>query len=157
MPTNLTLAVDQFLQRLIAGERHDADALRRQRADGLLDDEEALKVVRDVLFYNIRCPRLRKLEDREFCACVTQAVPLRGPRMPSRAQYGVSTEVKNLSPDQYTTFRNVRTQAPAGASVVLRRHFGRCEACGRSKERLGILVTLDWHGRPLSREYGLEA
>ena len=150
---SLTFAIDQYLQGLrYEGSNH----LREQRKEGLMDDEQALVLIRDDLFGRIKAPRLRKLEDREFCACPTVATPIRGPRMPSRADYGVTTEVKTITPDQYLMLRAIRTTAPAGAQVVLREHWGHCRACGRDKRRVGVLVSLEWHGRPLSREYGLE-
>ncbi len=157
--SNLTVALDAFLAQLTTWEcpdNTDVPTLRAQRKEGLLSDDDLLGVVREVLFHKITAKRLPKLEDRDFCACVTQAVPLRGPRMPSRCEYGTSTNVKDVPPAQYAVLTKVRLQAPAGATVVLRRHHGRCNACGRSKERVGVLVTLNWHGRPLSREYALE-
>lgn len=68
-------------------------------------------------------------------------------------------ENPHLTTSQFEALKAIRAAASQipDAQIVARRHDAECGArgCDGTACRFGVLVSVDWYGRPLSREYAL--
>ena len=66
-----------------------------------------------------------------------------------------------LTLNETMRLEELKTLVPTGYNVRPRVHFAWCEYCFQHDQvdgevrRASVLITVDWHGRPLSREYAL--
>lgn len=65
-------------------------------------------------------------------------------------------EAESLSAHEWLELQTIRKVVPEGATVEPKMHAGVCDACDGTARRLGVLVTINWHGRKLSREYACD-
>lgn len=124
------------------------ESVRARHAEGLLPRAELLAAVRDQVFVDLselpRYVRLRADDVAHDNDC------------PYDADLTFeASEVEALSAETYAALLVVRERAPEGATVTPRVHVGSCDACSGRIERYSALVSLDWYGIRLSREYTL--
>jgi len=129
------------------------DALSRKRfAEKLLPEQEALTRVRDHLFAALeKHPRYERLDGKDVeheDTCIHPVYKF------------AADDAEELSAEQYAALERIRADAPKGAKVTPRVHRVWCEGDGcedsDTVEAASALVSLDWHGWRLSREYALE-
>lgn len=130
-------------------------------SEGLLSEAEMLSAIRDEAFAGLNAfPRYERLiaADLRGCNCYDdEGCPCGEPK----AGFYVSDDVPSLSQGGYETLLAIRAAAGDGAKVEPRSHRVYCARCDEAGEpdgeaaRLSVRVTIDWHGRKLSREYAL--
>lgn len=126
-----------------------SDVQRARQTEGLLSEDEALALVRERVFAPFAdLERYRRLDGDELehdddCP-------------DARARFDVDS-ADALTDAQFLRLRAIRAAAPEGAEVEPRIHTASCGDCSaRAVSRASALVTLDWHGHQLSREYALD-
>ena len=126
---------------------HGTESQRARFAEGLLPEQEMWGAIRDEVFSSITSPRYERMVGGDIEHDNDCPDP--------RAAYGVNP-LAALDADQYARLVQIRRVAPAGATVAPRLHYASCGDCSVARvERASVLVTLDWFGRELSREYAL--
>ena len=124
---------------------------RERLAAGRLPRAEALDLVRSVVFVELeKAPRYVRLTARDVGATCGGELEFSARDLTECPAYA------------WETLTAIGTAAPEGATVQLRSHVGSCSCDGDTTgdecsevERLSVLVTLDWHGAQLSREYAV--
>jgi hypothetical protein len=142
--------------------QHGTPVQSSRRVDGLMSDEEALKLLRDSVFAPIGAPKYVRLSADD--------VDHVGDDYEKDAAFGTSDDKDDVSPAltdaEYLALQQIRTEAKGipGATVTSRVHEGWCscksDECDVDKStvrRASALVTVTWNGRELSREYALKA
>ena len=130
---------------------------KERQAQGVLPHSEAMDLARDVLFGDLyQTPRYERLTVADIRSL--------GGDYPcsSQIEFG-ARDLEECPAIAWERLTAIGTAAPEGATVVLREHYGRCGCSADSDcptrdwcgERLSVLVTLDWHGAKLSREYAV--
>lgn len=113
---------------------------------GRLDEEAALGHIRRGIFSRLEgFGRYEKLEPADVCRCRQCGRP---PPVTFSREVG--------DPPAPALLARLRELAPPGASVVARKNVGRCATCRCRVEAFSALVSVDFAGRALSREYSLE-
>lgn len=133
---------------------------RDRHAAGVLPEAELLTLARDILFSPLdRFPRFRRLGSKDVIHgedCVSKGDS-------DRETFGTSTDEIELSAEEFARLQEIKEiterrtvgAVPKATIVTIRRHYGVCdnERCPDVAARHGILVTIAWAGRDLSREY----
>lgn len=124
-----------------------------RRAENLMPDDEILVLVRNEVFEPLDVfPRFEKL-DNEDVECESEGAEEGVPRFETR-----EADIA-LSDDEFQHLVDIRAELPEGAGAVPRMHRGWCacrfDDCHFEIHKLSTLVTIEWHGRKLSREYAL--
>ncbi len=151
--------------------KHDQQMYERW-AHNLLPEAEILHRVRGVLFTPLDQFRRRKRMSATIIPHPRQPISLR-PRcgglddLDSLVKWS-TVELPNMTRGQYANLERLEdagrliadhpwlSMSPADCvSTHLREHVGVCSACGRSVSQRSVLVTVQWAGRNLSREYAL--
>lgn len=127
-------------------KEHGTDSQKDRLKEGVLPDDEVLKDIRDDLFGDLaEFDRYARLKAEDVCACdCVDNVDF------------VTDNIVELSADQYDQFSVIRSNAPDSAKVEAKRHHGSCPNCTCDQvTRYSALVTVEWNGYTLSREYAL--
>ena len=141
---------------------HATDNQRERFAAGLLPEDELLSLARFELFKPFMTfRRWVKLEHGD--------VRHDGDRMcpPQSVEY-TTHEPAVLTHDEWATFKKITSEvsranseylAEHGVAAIasLVEHVGRCINCGAEAFGRSVNIRIEWAGRPLSREYTLEA
>jgi hypothetical protein len=132
---------------------HGTASQRARSAEGLLDEHELLGAVRAYVFAGFAAlPRYVRMVARDHAhddACAGEAVKFEVD--------GLTT----LTAEQYEVLAQLRlavTTAPIPLNIELRRHKAWCNGCEGSDDVRtcdGALVSGQWAGHALSREYAL--
>jgi hypothetical protein len=124
-------------------QHHGTPELRTRFAEGeLTEDEVYLEIRRDVFAPLDGFARFQRITWRDFgpdCGCTDEDVAVEA--------------AHDLDDAQCAVLRAVVGAAPEGAHVHPRVHVGRCGE--QVIRRWSVKVTLDWHGRSLTRVYAL--
>lgn len=132
---------------------HGSYELWGRMARGFLPDDEADLYVRDHVFAALDAAfaRYRKIAGDE----VGHGDECHEPNVGFACE-----DAADLSADEFAGLEAVETVVaealPETATVTTRRHSGECRnsGCPGPVSRVGYRVTLTWHGRELTREYG---
>ena len=104
--------------------------------------------VRHELFKGLRdIPRLPKLEASDVCRCRSC--------LPSPKVTFMTEPAGVLTEEAQARFREIKLRAPEGVDLLVRTHIGKCSGCSCRRETVGVLVTVEWDGKKMSREYAL--
>jgi hypothetical protein len=129
-------ALEDFIQA------HSTETQRRRRAAKLMPDDEVLDLVRNHVFSPLdHMPRYERMKKSEF-----------------QHAYSVNFETEDAeraTDAQYEAMEAIRKLVP-GSQVTLRDHIAKLSTDENNDERIvkeGYLVSVGWHGHPLSREY----
>lgn len=134
---------------------HGSDNQRARHARGVLPEKEALKLVRGVVFKPLddvfpRYVKIKGEDIRPSCKCDGEG----------DLRYDVA-EVKEMDADLWENVKRFEELAAAKApnlTLELKQHHGYCahKACPHGLVRYSALVSLNWFGLDLSREYSLD-
>lgn len=120
---------------------HGTEVQKKRRAANLMPDEEILDLVRNHVFSPLEhLPRYERMKKSDFSAADVSFEASNAVRA-TDAQYEAMEAIKSLVP---------------GSDVTLREHVATVSNYDGEDEtytRLGYLVSIDWNGWPLSREY----
>jgi len=131
----------------------------RMRA-GLLPEDELLALARYELFLSFasfrRWEKLNANDVRHERNCNGGEVKF------------ATTTPGSLTHDEWATFKQITAAVDAAnggvlngervsATISLVEHVGRCSVCNAETFGRAVNIRIEWNGRPLSREYTLEA
>ena len=132
---------------------HGTTSQRLRRKQGFMPDDEILKLVRDQLFQPFdEYPRFAPLKASDVDhSCEGQGEVNFSSCKPERltdAEFSLLCEMR----------RTLNELHPGTDTVETRLHVAECSSsyCPDVAVSKSALVTIDWHGRKLSREYSLE-
>lgn len=139
----------QFTEAVAAMVRqHGSPADIGRLDDDLLPEEDALKIVRDELFKplasRLRYDKLTRSNADHDDNC----------QYDENVTFDV-TDAEELSAETWSALDSIRSVATDNMVVQPRVHTVICDNCDCVTKRFSALVTIDWHGRELSREYAL--
>jgi hypothetical protein len=155
----LTGTVDQAAERKLLERHGNANQLERYYA-GLLPDDELCALARNVLFTPFamfkRWMKLAPGDVRHEKGCSHGAITF------------TTRPAPDLTADEWMMYKKIRDIAYAADENVLREHgtrgkveivehVGTCSICPAEVFGRAASIQIEWAGRPLSREYGLEA
>lgn len=130
--------------------KHGTPNQKARQREGLLPVDEILSAVRADLFepaLDAGFKKFTSFKAKRVCA-----------RHEDKVQFTV-TDARTgmrLDPAQFDRLMALRGHMSKKATVLPRRHAAQCAVCAASAKATTALVTVDWHGRPLSREFSLE-
>lgn len=128
--------------------QHGTDSQKKRWKQGLLPEKEALDAVREEIFAPLEgFTRYTRMKNADICECdCAEHVDF------------LTDEMVSLSAEQYEQWEEILNSLPKDGSAGLRRHHGMCPNCDcEAKTYMTALVTVDWQGIKLSREYVLDA
>lgn len=143
--------------------RFGSDSQRERHQDGRLPEQELRALACSVLFQSIDMPRFKRLDDVFHERGCTGT----GFAGESIVEFKVNDDYRGpMSTTQWESWKKIRDTlrafppldlAPHVGVVAhkIREHHGECVACGAQKRRLSVLVTAQFFGMTLSREYAL--
>lgn len=134
---------------------HGTESQRERFAESVLPEDELKQALRDHLFATLdEIPRYERLTKSDvYAACHDDDVCIEGNPCEFRA-----ADTSELSEAEYEALKCVRALAPQGATVIARIHSGGFETESEWRiHRLAALVTVEFCGYTLSREYSLES
>jgi hypothetical protein len=127
-------------------DEHGPDHARERQAAGLLNQEEALTLIRNSLFATLadapRYERIRggEIQHEEDC------------NNPDDDPTGIVEQASSVSMTQWAALKELRA---SGLEVTPQLHRMRCDHCYAVVERLSARVEVPFGGRYLSRLYAL--
>lgn len=134
---------------------HGSKTQIERAKEGLLPENEALDLLRDNLFADLdEFPRFRRITKRDLRHNIRHPMP---------GSYEFDTiEHHPLVESQWALFKRIQSKAPKGATALAVLHTGYCATCYditgtiQRVNRVAAKVVIEWHGRPVSREFALD-
>lgn len=122
---------------------------------GLLPESEVLDLLRDNIFADLdEFVRFKRITRRDLRHSIRHPMP---------GQYDFSTiEHHPLDEKQWALFKRIQQKAPQGATSLAVLHTGYCVTCFditgtvQRTNKVAAKVVVEWHGRPISREFDLD-
>jgi hypothetical protein len=144
------LQEQQTLARAAWVAERGTDSQRARLAAGVLPIVEVMAAVRAETFAALDdgTPRYERLAREDM------ATPDEGDCEHGDPNYDADTATE-LTEAQFAALSAIKAAAPAGSIVQARIHTASCDDCKKTTSRYSALVTVDWHGTELSREYAL--
>lgn len=152
--------VPKVVQVELLLQGHGTDSQRERYAARLLPEDELLALARAQLFAPFasfrRWEKLLHQDVRHARSCSGGEVTF------------TTTPPDSLTHDEWSTFKRITTAVDAAnaghlswhgvtAITTLVEHVGRCSVCDSEAFGRAVNIRIEWAGRPLSREYMLEA
>jgi hypothetical protein len=145
--------------------QYGSESQRERHAEGRLPEQELRQLACVMLFRSLDLPRYRRLEPDD----IRHERPCNGSGFSGESivRFGADDDYRGpMSAEQWaswTTLRNALRGFPPldlaqDVGVVahkIRKHEGKCVGCGARHHRLSVLVTVQFYGLVLSREYAL--
>ncbi len=127
---------------------HGTDNQQARHKEGLLPEKELTDLIRNHLFAALKFARFDRITASE--------IEHRDDCIESMPHFDVE-DAKELTAGQFELLAKIRKAAPPGAVVTPQVHTGHCNGCngGSIVTRPSAHVTVEWHGRKLSRKYSL--
>jgi len=159
MPADLE-HVPKVVQVDLMLQGHGTDSQRERYAARLLPEDELLALARAQLFAPFasfrRWEKLQLQDVRHERTCSGGVVAF------------ATSPPDSLTHDEWSTFKRTLTAIDAAnaghlrwhgvtAEATLVEHVGRCSVCAAEVFGRAVNIRIEWAGRPLSREYTLEA
>jgi hypothetical protein len=152
--------------------QYGSESQRERHAEGRLPESELRALACALLFRSLDdLPRYRRLEPNDIrhepARPRVRACTGTGFKNESIAQFKVDDDYRGpMSSDQWAAWTKIRNalrgfppldlaQDVGLVAHKIRRHEGECVGCGARRQRLSVLVTVQFYGLVLSREYAL--
>jgi len=128
---------------------YGTDNQRARHKEGLLPQRELVDLIRERVFARLdafdRYAKINADDIDHSDDCDHELSP----------KYMVDAATE-LDADDYARLSRIRKAAPDGAEVEARKHVGVCTCCTSDRVyKRSALVSVEWHGRKLSREYAI--
>lgn len=152
---------------------HGSAEIKEQLELGCLDEEAVLAEVRDVLFGALELTKYSKIRPRDVhCRCPRWEQEDQGSGVVFRTDTAVLVPGQIVSSDwdeptltveEARRLSEIVAMLPPEFKAEAQIHRGWCQRCFDSERDDGevraasVLITVDFHGRPLSREFSLPA
>jgi hypothetical protein len=144
-------AADQSRQRALKKwvAEHGTEEQRERLIEGLLPESEILADVVDDVLLDIAEDEYVPLRKEQACDCEKGCA--------TSARFFVGSPTGGLDARQFSALQRIREQAPEGAKIEIRLHKVHCVECNCAPlSRIAALVSVEWEGWKLMREYALK-